>query len=109
MIPQISPARIEPRGSLILVKTYVKPEKVRSIFLPKTALEDTTGTLYEVVRSTEKADEVCGRRLRVGDILTIRWGRGVIDSGLEDPADRRRMYFLEAEHVKQQMANTWNP
>lgn len=104
---QINPDRIEPLKSEVVCKKYLKPERVGSIYLPSTALEDKTGTLWEVVKSNEKADEIVGAALQFGDVLRIRWGTGATDLGVDDPADRRRLYLIPAEIIQHRTVNTW--
>jgi len=104
----ISPDQLTiPKGEVI-VKKYVRPEKVGSLYLPETSLEDTTGTLWEVVKSNEKADKAYGAPLYPGDILKVRWGH-VTSLGTEDPADGRPMYIIDPEHIPVRIVNTWDP
>ena len=103
---QINPERIQPLKAEIIIKKYKAPAKVGSLWLPDQAIEDKTGTLWEVVKSTEKADLEVGVALGVGDILRVRWGQ-VTDLGCEDPTDERALYLVPAKEIQHRMVNTW--
>ena len=80
---------------------------VGSLWLPDRFLEDRTGTLFEVVKSNEKADLVAGEEIGVGDIIRVRWGHGT-DLGVEDEKDGRMLYLILAEDVQHRTKNTWS-
>lgn len=103
----LEPARVEPVKGLLLVKRYVKPEKVFSLFLPSQSREDKTGTLWEFVKAAEDVFEELGMEIPLGSIIKARVGHAV-DSGLYDPDDRRDMFFMKAEDVGQIIPNTWS-
>ena len=103
---RVDPARIETLKAEIIVKKYIRPEWVGSLILPEQSREDKTGQIWEVVKSNDKADEVLGQILSVGDILKVRWGR-TTELGVEDPEDGRKMFLIKAEDVYHCIKNTW--
>jgi len=107
---QISPDRLEipAKKSEVIVKKYMKPEKVGNIYLPPQSLEDHTGTLWEVVRSNLEADLVTGEEMTPGDIVRIQWGAGATALDCEDPADGKAMYLIRAEDIYHRTKNTWS-
>ena len=104
---RVDPDRIQPMKSEVIVKKYTKPKKVGSIWLPDQVIEDKTGTVWEVVRSNEKADLEVGATMNVGDILRVRWGHAT-DLGCEDPADERALYLIPAADIQAVRMNTWS-
>ena len=104
---KVEPHKIKPLKDEVICKKYTKPQKVGSIWLPDQAIEDKTGTVWEVVRSNEKADLEVGAPLKEGDIIRVRWGHAT-DLGCEDPADGRELYLIPATDIQGVRVNTWS-
>ena len=66
----IKPEQWDLLGPSILVKRYEKPTQIDSILLPPDYRFDSSWTLWEVVKTCEKADDFIGYALKVDDILT---------------------------------------
>ena len=86
---------ITPVGTRILVRKYTKPEKIGSIWLNPAWLVDNSRALWEVVKSTEKADKYTGLELLPDTILITMPNRGVF----ADLDEKIEHYFLFAEEI----------
>jgi len=94
----IHPSAFRILGERLLVKAYVRPQQYGSILLPDSHAKDTTGTIWEVVKLSAKAEQRLGVQLREGELVKSRplWPPS---SGYDDERDGRAMFFLEAEQV----------
>lgn len=91
-----------PNRRLLLAKVYQKPERTEFLYLPEAFLDDTTGTLWEVVRASDGAKEIMGTRdIREGDIVKVRGLDYPTGSGMVDERDGRHLVFIDAERVYQ--------
>jgi len=60
-------------GTSVLVKRYEKPKQIGLLHLPDDYKFDSSWTLWEVVQSSQEADEFIGYKLQEDDILqTLR-------------------------------------
>lgn len=104
----VNSTAIQPLGERILVKVYERPAMTPGgIHLPGHRLTDDSWTLYEAVKASPKAEERLGQRIGVGDILRTNTCTPV-DTGLDDPEDRRKLFFITAEQVRHITRNTWS-
>lgn len=101
MLPKVSDIR--PLGTRMLVRKYVRPERIGSLYVPPSFDVDNSRSLWEVVKSTEKANKYLGVGLQEGDLLVTLPNRGVYVE-VDDAAEH---YFLFAEEVVKYIPKTW--
>ena len=104
---KIDPDRIETLKAEVIVKKYFKPEKVGSLFIPEQSRPDKTGTVWEVVKSNDKADLEAGEKISKEDIVKVRWGH-VTSLGVEDPEDSKGLYLIKVSDIFHRIKNTWD-
>lgn len=88
----------------IVAKRYKKPEMHGSLYLPEAFLEDTTGTLWEVVKASARAEDILALErgaLRQGTILKVRGHDFPLGLEVHDEADMEHLVMIDAEAVYQ--------
>lgn len=95
---------LTPFGSRMIVKKYMKPEKVGSIYVNPAWRQDNSRALWELVKMSEGAKKYLGLDLPEGSILITLPNRGVYLPTLDTDAE---YYFLFAEEVVKWIAKDW--
>ena len=69
---------LRPMGPRVLVRRYERPEQIKGIWIPDQHRFDPTLSLWEVIRSTPKANEQLGYELELDDIVFTRPRAGIM-------------------------------
>ena len=102
-MPLLYAKDIEPIGSRLLVRKYIKPEKIGSLYLNPAWLTDNSRALWEVVKISKKAEDYFGMKVKKDSIVITLPNRGV-----HYPLwDKEEHYFLFAEEVVKWIPKTW--
>lgn len=101
----MNPSSLRPIGTRILARLYVKPPTVKGIILPEEHRPDETLSLYEVVRCTQRAEDLLGYRLDEGDIIKTDPFAGVFAGSERVEYSDGRPYdadyfFIDARQVR---------
>lgn len=91
----VDPQNLRPLGTRIIVRKYELPEKIGSIHVPEAWRGDRSLQVFEVVKTTEKANAALGIELTPDDIVETRRSWEMV-SHPQLPEDH---YFLNAEDV----------
>lgn len=105
-MPKVKPEELRLTGSRLLVKKYVKPEKIGMIWLNPLWRTDNSRALWELQAWSPAAEEALGMKLKKDFILITPPRRGVYHSDIELP-DGDPAFFLDASEIIQIYPYTW--
>lgn len=94
---------LQPLGTRIVVRKYVRPATIGSLIVPESFNVDNSRSLWEVVKSTKKAHKYLGFGLQEGDIVITLPSRGVY----VETEGSEEHYFLFAEEIVKCIQKDW--
>lgn len=91
----VDPTQLRPLGTRIIVRKYELPEKIGQIVVPEAWRKDRSLQVFEVVKTTSKANRALGIELTPDDIVETRRSWEM----LAHPALPEDHYFLDATDI----------